>query len=86
MTENATPAQLPTHTPAPTGVAAVKAKAMQVAIKGYMAAPPPVQQATIKVVMKAQPAIAKVQPYAKKIVAGSAVVVVVRSIKRRFGS
>lgn len=70
----------------PTGIDAIKAKALQLGIKAYMAAPEPVQKATITVVTKTQPVIAKVHPHARKVVASSAALLALRKLARRAGS
>ena len=72
--------ETPYVAPAPDGL---KAKAMQVGLKAYMAAPEPVQKATIKVVMKVHPVVAKAQPHAKKILAGTGALLVLRKLTRK---
>lgn len=82
MTEQTPETPDVTPAPAPTGV---KAKANDLVMKAYLAAPPKAQTTMLNGFLKAQPAIAKVKPHGKQIVAGVAGLLVLRKVRRRKG-
>jgi hypothetical protein len=69
--------------PTPVAPTGLKKKAMEVGLKLYLKLPPPAQQKTITVMMKVVPPVQRVAPHAKKIIAGTVAVAVVRTVRRR---
>jgi hypothetical protein len=67
----------------PTAPTGLKAKALQAVGKAYLAAPPPVQKATITVAMKVTPTVQKLAPYKEKILAGTLGLLALRRLRRR---
>jgi hypothetical protein len=63
----------------------LKAKANEVGLKVYLAAPPKAQNAMLQGFMKAQPVAAKVAPHGKKILAGGVGLLVLRKVRHRKG-
>ena len=64
----------------PTGL---KAMAGDVALKAYLKAPPPAQNAMLQGYTKAQPVVAKLSPHAKQILGGGLGVLLLRRLRHR---
>ena len=62
--------------------AGLKAKANEVGMKAYLAAPPKAQTALLNGYLKAAPVVAKVRPHTKKVLGAALGLVVVRKLRR----
>lgn len=71
-----------TETAAPPATG-VKAKANELGMKAYLAAPPKAQTAMLNGFLKAQPVVAKVKPHGKKLVGALVGLVAVRKVRGR---
>ena len=60
----------------------VQAKANELGTKAFMAAPPQAQNAILNGIGKAQPVVARVQPYAKQILGGVVGLALLRKIRK----
>jgi hypothetical protein len=69
-----------TATPPATGL---KAKANELGMKAYLAAPPKAQTAMLNGFMRAQPVVAKVKPHSTKLIGGLVGLVALRKVRHR---
>lgn len=69
-----------TAAPPATGL---KAKANELGMKAYLAAPPKAQTAMLNGFVKAQPVVAKVKPHGKKVLGALLGLVAVRKVRSR---
>lgn len=70
-----------TETAAPPATG-LKAKANELCMKAYLAAPPKAQTALLNGFLKAQPLVAKVKPHSTKLLGGAVGLVALRKVRR----